>query len=148
MDTWEQILFGPLLLIHGLVHLIVMGAALAAGSLASSGTLGSLARVARHESPLGKAWPVVWLAAGGSLLAGAIGLIGGQAWWRTIVVVGISCSLAAILPWWEILNPAPDHSGEPILLPLLLVRLWKATAPGTRLALLLDFLLLLVLIVQ
>jgi len=148
MDTWEQILLGPLFLIHGLVHLVVMGTALAAGSVGSNDALGSLARVVRHGNMLGKAWPVAWLAAGGSLLAAAVGLIGGQAWWQAMAVVGVFCSFVAILPWWEIMSPTPDHSGEPILFPWILTRFWKATAPGTRLALLLNFLLLLVLTAQ
>jgi hypothetical protein len=138
---WEY-LVGFVILAHGLAHLIGVGVALTRASASPTDQLGIFSRVIRYQSPLGKGWFIVWLAAGGFLVAATIGLMTGQPWWRLLTLVGVAVSLMAIVPWWELWNPEPSGDGCPLLWPLTIARLWNTVAPAARVGLLLDFVLL------
>jgi hypothetical protein len=74
-------------------------------------------------------------------MAGAIGLMTGQLWWRLLVLVGVSVSLVAIVPWWELWNPAAAWEECFLLWPLTIARLWNTVAPVARAGLQLGFIL-------
>ena len=145
MVTWWEYLVGFVILIHGLSHLVGAGIAFTAGDTTSSEQLGLFARLIRYQSPLGKAWVVFWLAASGLLLAAAVSLMTGQSWWSGLAMFGALASLVAIVPWWELWNPAHPEPDTPLMWPAVIARWWKSVAPGTRAGLLLDVIILVVL---
>jgi hypothetical protein len=140
--TWWEYLVGFVILVHGLGHLTGVGVAFARASASPTDQLGIFSRVIRYQSPLGKGWAVIWLAAAGCLVAAAIGLMNGQSWWRVPALVGVFASLTAILPWWELWNPTRPEQDCPLLWPLTIARWWNTVAPVARAGLVLDFILL------
>jgi len=57
------------------------------------------------RTTVGRLWSLVWLLSTIGLVAGGIGLLTGQAWWRTAALAGALASLLAIAPWWRTVPP-------------------------------------------
>ena len=57
------------------------------------------------RSTVGRFFSLVWLLSTIGLVAAGVGLLTGQAWWRTAALAGVLASLAAILPWWRTVPP-------------------------------------------
>jgi hypothetical protein len=57
------------------------------------------------RSTVGRLFSLVWLLSTIGLVAGGVGLLTGQAWWRTAALVGALASLVAIVPWWRTVPP-------------------------------------------
>ena len=53
------------------------------------------------DSPVGRAFGLLWLIAMLAFLGAAFGLLGHQDWWRILTVAAAFISLIAILPWWN-----------------------------------------------
>jgi hypothetical protein len=65
-------------------------------------------------STLGKAFSLVWLASTACLVAAGIGILTDAYWWVSPAIAGCACSLLATIVWW------------------------KAVVPGTRVGVILD----------
>jgi hypothetical protein len=57
------------------------------------------------RSTVGRLFSLVWLLSTIGLVAGGVGLLTGQAWWRSAALAGVVASLVAILPWWGAVPP-------------------------------------------
>jgi hypothetical protein len=57
------------------------------------------------NSPLGKLFGLLWLAAAAALSASGVGLILMQDWWMNAAIAGAVISLVVIVPWWRTVPP-------------------------------------------
>jgi len=57
------------------------------------------------ESPVGRAFGLLWLVAMIAFLGAGFGLLAHQDWWRFLAVAAAFISLVAILPWWNTVTP-------------------------------------------
>ena len=57
------------------------------------------------RSTVGRLFSLVWLLSTIGLVAGGVGLLTGQTWWRTAALIGALASLVAIVPWWRTVPP-------------------------------------------
>ncbi len=57
------------------------------------------------ESPVGKAFALLWLVAMLGFVAAAIGLVRRQSWWSAVAVASAAISLLVLLPWWNTIAP-------------------------------------------
>jgi hypothetical protein len=53
------------------------------------------------QSPVGRLFGLLWLAAAAALVGSGIGFALDTAWWQTAAAVGAVLSLVVILPWWN-----------------------------------------------
>jgi hypothetical protein len=65
------------------------------------------------DSPIGKAFALLWLLALLGFMVAAAGLVARQEWWPALAVASAVVSLAVLLPWW---NTIPQSSRSWVLL--------------------------------
>ena len=117
-----QFIFGVFMVLHGLVHVLYMGQSARRfelrpglvwpdGSWAFSKLLGK-----KHTRTLAS---VVLLVAAIGFVAGGVGLLLSQAWWRTVIVATAIFSSAAYILFWDgKLHKLPDQGAVAILINL------------------------------
>lgn len=57
------------------------------------------------ESPVGRAFGLLWLVAMIGFVGAGLGLLFYQEWWPPLAVVAAVISLVAIIPWWKTVTP-------------------------------------------
>lgn len=57
------------------------------------------------DTPVGRAFGLIWLVALVGFLAAGIGALVGQEWWTAAAVWGSVISIVAIVPWWNTVTP-------------------------------------------
>jgi hypothetical protein len=58
------------------------------------------------DSPLGKAFALLWLLAMLGFMVAAVGLVARQEWWPALAVASAVVSLVVLLPWWNTIPPS------------------------------------------
>lgn len=83
------------------------------------------------QSPLGRLFGLLWLAAAAALVAAGVGLAVEAAWWQTLAVVGALLSLVVILTWWNTVpSGAKIGAAFDLLILMLLLTPLKDLFPG------------------
>jgi hypothetical protein len=59
------------------------------------------------QTPVGRAFGLLWFAALAGFIGAALGLLLLQEWWGVLAVAGSVISVLAILPWWSTVTPGP-----------------------------------------
>jgi hypothetical protein len=57
------------------------------------------------QTPVGRAFGLLWLVAATGFVGTGLGLIFGQSWWPTLAIVAAVISLFVIVPWWNTVPP-------------------------------------------
>jgi hypothetical protein len=89
------------LLAHGVGHILGFLESWTALSTSFSNQPWLLSDGVTIDSPVGRAFGLLWLVVMLAFLGAAFGLLGHQGWWRSLAVVAAFISLVAILPWWN-----------------------------------------------
>ena len=115
------------LLMHGIGHVIgFLGAwtSVPVGTNANPWLLGGGVTL---QSPLGKVFGLVWLAALVLFVAAVVGILTGQGWWPTVTVIAAVVSLVAIVPFWRAVPSGAQFGGTLFDIVILLALLpgWK-----------------------
>jgi hypothetical protein len=92
------------LVVHGVGHIVFFFAAFTPVPMDFVAAPWLLPGAFTIDSPVGKAFAVLWLLAMIGFVGAAIGLIAKRAWWPTIAVAAAVVSLVVILPWWNTIN--------------------------------------------
>jgi hypothetical protein len=58
------------------------------------------------DSPVGKAFALLWLLAMLGFMAAAVGLVTRQEWWPALAVAAAVVSLVVLIPWWNVVVPS------------------------------------------
>jgi hypothetical protein len=58
------------------------------------------------DSPVGKAFALLWLLAMLGFMLAAVGLVTRQPWWPALAVAAAVVSLVVLLPWWNTVTPS------------------------------------------
>lgn len=93
------------LLMHGVGHITFFFAAFTPVSMDFAPNPWILPGAFTVDSPVGKAFAVLWLVAMIGFVAAALGLASNQSWWPPVAVAASVISLVVILPWWNTINP-------------------------------------------
>jgi hypothetical protein len=100
-----RLLFAVPLIVHGLAHM--------SGLAAAWGKTGSgfepepwiFSSGITLQSSVGRAWSLLWLAAGLGFVGAGLGLLFVQEWWPALVVSAAVVALVAMVPWWNSVPP-------------------------------------------
>jgi uncharacterized membrane protein YphA (DoxX/SURF4 family) len=133
-----RILFGVFMVLHGLVHLMYFGQSgryfeLQPGMAWPDGSW-AFSRFPGNEAARSLAGILLILAALG-LVAGGIGILLGQTWWRPVVIASSVFSALLFLLFWDGITQALDSKGAVgilinlAILALLLVLKWSPVTP-------------------
>jgi hypothetical protein len=57
------------------------------------------------QSPVGRAFGLLWLIAAIGFIASGLGLVFGQSWWPILAIAASVISLVVIVPWWNSVPP-------------------------------------------
>lgn len=94
------------LLVHGIGHIMFFFAAFTPVPMDFVDAPWLLPGAYTIDSPVGKAFAVLWLVAMIGFVGSALGLITNQPWWPSMAVASAVISLVVILPWWNTINPS------------------------------------------
>ena len=100
---WEIII---VLLAHGIGHILGFLEAWTSIPAGFNNQPWVLSNTVTIESPIGRAFGLLWLIALIAFLGAVFGLLGHQEWWRSLAVMAAFTSLIAILPWWNTVTPS------------------------------------------
>jgi uncharacterized membrane protein YphA (DoxX/SURF4 family) len=117
-----RMLFALPLILHGIGHLSGIAGAWSSASSGFSARPWIFSQGIVLQSPVGRAWSLLWLVAGLGLVAAGLGLLFGQPWWPALAVAGAVVSLVAMVPWWNAI-PAGAKAGIVFDLVILVVLL-------------------------
>jgi hypothetical protein len=94
------------MLMHGAGHIMFFLEAFTASPMGFSSAPWLLPGAFTVDSPVGKAFGLLWLLAMLGFMAAAIGLITRQEWWPALAVASAVVSLVVLLPWWNTITPS------------------------------------------
>ena len=99
-----QFIFGVFLMLHGLVHLLYLGQSarrfeLRPGMVWPDGSW-AFSKLLGEKATRGLASIACALAAAG-FVAGGVGILASQAWWRLLIVTSAAFSAALYLMFWD-----------------------------------------------
>jgi hypothetical protein len=98
-------LFVAPLVVHGLAHIsgfIASWSKSLAGYTESPWIFSSTITL---QTPVGRAFGLLWLIAAIGFVGTGLGLIFGQSWWPTLAIAASVVSLVVIVPWWNTVPP-------------------------------------------
>jgi len=95
------IVLAVVLLFHGLGHVLFLGPALRLVDWAGQTGQSWLLTATLGDGPSRAVASVVWTASIALFVAGAGGLLAGQAWWRGLTIAGAVLSLVGIAVFWD-----------------------------------------------
>ena len=90
---------------HGLAHISGFIASWTGRQAGFSDSPWLFSSGVKLQSPLGKLFGLLWLAAAAALSASGVGLILMQGWWMNAAIAGAVISLVVIVPWWRTVPP-------------------------------------------
>jgi hypothetical protein len=94
------------MLMHGVGHIMFFLEAFTEQAMEFSAQPWLLPGGFTVDSPVGKAFALLWLLAMLGFMAAAVGLLLRQAWWPTLAVAAAVISLVVLLPWWNVITPS------------------------------------------
>ena len=101
---WRYVV-GVVLIGHGLANMAGVMAPWTKSALGFSDRPWIFSRGITLHTTVGRLFSLVWLLSTIGLVAGGVGLLTGQTWWRTAALIGALASLVAIVPWWRTVPP-------------------------------------------
>lgn len=97
--------------LHGLAHLSGFVAAWTKREAGFADQPWLLSKNVKLQSPPGKVFGVLWLAAALGLAGAGAALFAGKAYWPHLALAGSLISLAVILPWLKTVPPGARFAG-------------------------------------
>jgi hypothetical protein len=97
--------FTAFLIGHGLAHLSGFLAAWTRNASGYSESPWIFSNTVALQSPIGRAFGLLWLLALVGFVGAGLGLFSGQDWWPALAVPAAGVSLAVIVPWWNTVPP-------------------------------------------
>lgn len=94
------------MLMHGVGHIMFFLEAFTGSPMGFSTAPWLLPGGFTVDSPVGKAFALLWLLAMLGFMAAAIGLVARQEWWPALAVAAAVVSLVVLLPWWNTITPS------------------------------------------
>jgi len=94
------------MLMHGVGHIVFVMAAFTETPMEFSTAPWLLPGAFTVDSPVGKAFALLWLLAMLGFMVAAVGLILRKEWWPALVVAAAVVSLVVLLPWWNTITPS------------------------------------------
>ncbi len=92
-------------IMHGLAHLSGFLASWTGGSFGFPERPWLLTPSVTLQSPVGRAFGLLWLIAGAGIVGSGIGFLIGKTWWPVLAMISAGISLLVILPWWRSVPP-------------------------------------------
>jgi hypothetical protein len=106
------------MLMHGAGHIVFFLESFTDSPMGFSAGTWLLPGAFTVDSPVGKAFALLWLLAMLGFMAAAVGLITRQEWWPALAVAAAVVSLVVLLAWWSVI---PSSSRVWVLLADLVV---------------------------
>lgn len=100
-----RILFAVPLIVHGLAHISGFIASWTSLDVGYADRSWLFSADVTLDSPVGKAFGLLWLAAAVGLAGSGVGLLLRQEWWPTVAVLAAAISLVVIVPWGRTVPP-------------------------------------------
>ena len=94
------------MLMHGVGHIVFVMAAFTETPMEFSTAPWLLPGAFTVDSPVGKAFALLWLLAMLGFMVAAVGLILRKEWWPSLAVAAAVVSLVVLLPWWNTITPS------------------------------------------
>ena len=94
------------MLMHGAGHIVFVLAAFTSAPMEFSAAPWLLPGAFTVDSPVGKAFALLWLLAMLGFMLAAVGLILRKEWWPALAVAAAVVSLVVLLPWWNTITPS------------------------------------------
>lgn len=94
------------MLMHGVGHIVFVLAAFTETPMEFSTAPWLLPGAFTVDSPVGKAFALLWLLAMLGFMVAAVGLILRKEWWPSLAVAAAVVSLVVLLPWWNTITPS------------------------------------------
>lgn len=94
------------MLMHGAGHIVFVLAAFTSTPMEFSTAPWLLPGAFTVDSPVGKAFALLWLLAMLGFMVAAVGLILRKEWWPPLAVAAAVVSLVVLLPWWNTITPS------------------------------------------
>jgi hypothetical protein len=94
------------MLMHGAGHIVFVLAAFTDTPMEFSAAPWLLPGAFTVDSPVGKAFALLWLLAMLGFMVAAVGLIMRKEWWPGLAVAAAVVSLVVLLPWWNTITPS------------------------------------------
>lgn len=95
------LILAVVLFAHGVGHVLFLAPALRVADWAGQTGHSWLLTATMGDSPSRAIAAVIWTASIVLFVAGAAGLLAGQAWWRPITVAGAIVSLVGLVVFWD-----------------------------------------------
>lgn len=100
-----RILFAIPLIVHGLAHISGFIASWTATNAGYTDRPWLFSENVTLDSPVGKAFGLLWLVAAIGLAGSGLGLLLRQEWWPPVAVLAAAISLVVIVPWGRTVPP-------------------------------------------
>lgn len=92
------------MLMHGAGHIMFFLEAFTDSPMGFSSAPWLLPGSFTVDSPIGKAFALLWLLAMLGYMVAAVGLMTRQEWWPALAVAAAVVSLVVLLPWWNVIT--------------------------------------------
>ncbi len=92
------------MLMHGAGHIMFFLEAFTDSPMGFSSAPWLLPGSFTVDSPIGKAFALLWLLAMLGFMVAAVGLMTRQEWWPALAVAAAVVSLVVLLPWWNVIT--------------------------------------------
>jgi uncharacterized membrane protein YphA (DoxX/SURF4 family) len=108
---------------HGIAHLSGLLASWSSGEVGYKNASWIFSSGITLDTPLGKAFGLLWLVAMVGLVGTALGIVRRQTWWPQLAIAASVVSLIVIVPWWNNVPPGAKFGAFFDLLTIVLLSL-------------------------